>query len=138
LNTIWKQNRPEYCVPIASRRLRAQSQTVAPEKGQSADRVTLSSAGEQRDLKKMALFAGMGAALGVAAAAILCPAAGLAGLALSGLFSGVAGAAIADGALKTAGTGKAREFDPYNPGHVLDPDNLYHPRNPYNPLNFER
>jgi len=53
-------------------------------------------------------------------------------------MSGVGGAAIADGALQTAGTGKAKPFDPYNVNDVLNPDNLYHPRNPYNPLNFER
>lgn len=87
--------------------------------------------------KKVALFGGIGTALGLAAAALLCPAAGLGALVLGGLLSGVAGAAIADGALETAGTGKPQKFDPYSPSDVLNPHNLYHPRNPYNPNNFD-
>lgn len=102
----------------------------------SGDRVTLSGAGEKRDLKKMSLFAGIGATVGIAAAALLFPAAGIGAMVLTGVLSGVGGAAVADGALETAGTGKAKPFDPYKPGDLLDPDNLNHPRNPYNPMNF--
>lgn len=99
------------------------------------DRVTLSAAAEKRDLRKMGILGGVGTALGVAAAALLCPAAGLGALVMAGLVGGVTGAAIGDGALETAGTGPARKFDPLNIHDVLDPDNLYHPRNPFNPAN---
>lgn len=122
---------------VTPNRLRAQFKPTASSVSHSADRVTFSASSEKRDIKKMALFGGIGNALGVAAAAVLYPAAGLGALVLGGLFSGVAGAAIADGALETAGTGKPQQFDPYNPGDVLNPHSLYHPRNPYNPNNFD-
>ena len=125
-----------YSPVVATNRLRAQSRPIASGGSHSSDRVTLSGASEKRDIKKMALFGGLGSALGAAAVALLCPAAGLGALILGGLLSGAAGAAIADGALETAGTGKPQKFDPYNPSDVLDPNNLYHPRNPYNPNNF--
>lgn len=101
----------------------------------SGDRVTLSAAPEKRDLRKMGLLGGLGTALGVAAVAVLCPAAGLGAMAFAGLMGGVTGAAIGDGALQTAGTRPAKDFDPFNINDVLDPDNLYHPRNPFNPAN---
>jgi len=112
------------------------SSPTQPEHRSSGDQVTLSATSEKRDLKKMGLFGGIGAALGVAAVALCFPAAGVGAMVLTGVLSGVGGAAIADGALETAGTGKPKPFDPYNPNDVLDPDNLYHPRNPFNPWNF--
>lgn len=121
--------------PTVTNRLRTQSRLQQEGAQASGDRVTLSGAGEKRDLKKMSLFGGIGAAVGFAAAALLFPAAGIGAIALTGILSGVAGAAVADGALETAGTGQAKPFDPYNPSHILDPDNLNHPRNPYNPMN---
>ena len=133
MNTI----QSPYRSTISSYRTRP-SRPIAAEATSGQDRVTLSASGESRDLKKMATFGGIGMAVGVAAAALLCPPLGVAGLALGGLVGGIAGAAIGDGALETAGTKKAEEFDPYNTSHVLDPDNLYHPRNPYNPMNFTR
>ncbi|MBX3167418.1 MAG: hypothetical protein KF760_08395 [Candidatus Eremiobacteraeota bacterium] len=117
-------------------RLKTQARMQNEVSQHSGDRVILSSTSQKRDLKKMSLFGGIGAAVGIAAAALIFPAAGIGAMALTGLLSGVAGAAVADGALETAGTGKPKPFDPYNPSHVLDPDNLYHPRNPYNPMNF--
>jgi len=131
MNSIGNQYRPGLSPTRTQHRPR-------PQASQSLDRVTLSTASEPRDLKKMAFLGGLGSALGVAAAAILCPAVGVAGLVLGGLVGGITGAAIGDGALETAGTKKAPEFDPYNTSHLLDPDNLYHPRNPNNPLNFAR
>jgi hypothetical protein len=86
----------------------------------------------------MAILGAIGTAVGIAAATVLFPAVGVGALLISGLIGGVAGAAIGDGALKEAGTGEAKPFDPYNPGHILDPDNMFHPRNPYNPLNFPK
>lgn len=101
-----------------------------------ADRVTLSGSAEPpRNLAKMAFLGGLGIAVG-GAAALLIPGAGLGGLLLAALVGGVAGAAIGDNALETAGTQPARPFDPYNPSDLLDPDNMYHPRNPNNPLRY--
>ena len=103
--------------------------------GQPGDRVTLSAAAETHNWKNMGLLGGVGLAVGIAATALLCPAAGLGALAFGGLMGGVTGAAIGDGALKDAGTRPAKDFDPYNINDVLDPENLYHPRNPFNPAN---
>lgn len=117
---------------------RAQRTTSTPS-SYSKDSVTLPKAAqsEQRNPKKMALFGSIGVALGVAAATILCPGAGLGVALVAGGIGGIAGAAVGDGALETAGTKPARKFDPYNPSHILDPDFMYHPQNPYNPLNFD-
>ena len=122
--------------PMIQNRLKTQSKMQNEVSHHSGDRVILSGAGEKRDLKKMSLFGGIGATVGIAAAALLFPAAGIGAMILTGVLSGVAGAAVADGALETAGTGKPKPFDPYNPSDLLDPDNLNHPRNPYNPMNY--
>lgn len=119
---------------------RAQRPTPKSSNQLGKDSVTLSRAAsntEERNPKKMAIFGSIGVALGVAAATVLCPGAGL-GLALvAGTVGGVAGAAIGDGALETAGSKPAREFDPYNTSHILDPDFMFHPENPNNPLNWD-
>lgn len=95
-----------------------------------------SEAEKPRDVKKMALMGGLGVALGAAAAALLFPAAGLGALLLTATVGGVGGAAIADGALETAGTKPAEPFDPYDMSDVLDPNKLFHPLHPYNPANM--
>lgn len=114
------------------------SHETAPSHG--TDRVTLSAAASEpkRNGKKMALFGAIGTALGLAAASVVVPGAGLGALLVGGLVGGVGGAAIADGALTEAGTRPARPFDPYNPSDILDPWNMTHPRNPFNPLNFPK
>ena len=90
-----------------------------------------------RDIKKMLLWAGLGAAAGVVAATALFPAAGLGALMLLTGGGAITGAAVADGALETAGTRPAREFDPYNIDHQIDPDFIFHPNNPNNPMYFD-
>lgn len=53
-------------------------------------------------------------------------------------MGGVGGAAIADGALLEAGTRPAKSFDPYKVSDILDPDNMFHPQNPYSPWNIAK
>ena len=80
-----------------------------------------------------------GAAVGLAAATLLFPGAGIMAAVLSTGAGAVSGAALSSdpGAVEMKYS-KRESFDPYNPNHVSDPKCIFEPNNPLNPIFWDQ
>ncbi len=126
MNSIGNQYRPGLSPTRTQHRPR-------PQASQSLDRVTLSTASEPRDLKKMAFLGGLGSALGVAAAAILCPAVGVAGLVLGGLVGELQAQPLATEPWRRRAQKKPLNSTPTTPATCWTPTTSITPATPITP-----